>query len=225
MPSEMLRKGPSYKADLVRYDLPDASIVVKDFTGKPWLWRQVGKFQIKREVAAYRWLGAISGVPRFLGQVDADALALEWVQGGLLKTLPDRVERGAFYVGQLNEIVERIHDRGIAHLDLRSNNNIVVRPDGSVFVLDFASAVRLKPGGLAHRLLFSFLRNLDVSGLLKWKLCLQPSLLTADEQRQLARHDRLSAFWIVNRKRKKGPVPDASGQNDPPDVSASSDGA
>ena len=123
------------------------------------------------------------------------------------------------------EIVDRIHDRGIAHLDLRSNNNIVVRQDGRVFVLDFASAVRLKPGGLAHRLLFSFLRNLDLSGLLKWKLCLQPSMLTADEQRQLARHDRLSAFWIVNRKRKKGPVPDASGQNDPPDGSVSSDGA
>lgn len=218
--SEVLRAGGRHKADIVKVDLGRGPIIVKDFSRKRWWWRRLGRLQIRRELAAYRHIGAVPGVPRLYGRVDADALALQWIDGGQLKTLPDRVRRGAFYVSQLEETVARIHATGLAHLDLRSNNNIVVRRDGRVYVLDFASAVRLRPGGLLHALLFPFLRALDTSGLLKWKRCLEPGRLTAADQARIERHERLSALWVLNRKQK----PSTGRQNaEPPVAPPSSD--
>jgi hypothetical protein len=227
---EWLRRGRYYKADVVKVDLGQGPIVIKDFSRKPWLWRRFGRFQIRREISAYRRLGRMEGLPRFLGAVDGEALALEWIDGGLLKTLPDRVERGARYVAELTRIVDRIHAMGLAHLDLRSNNNIVVRKDGRVFVLDLASAVHLRPGSLLHRAFFAFLRDLDVSGLLKWKLCLQPDTITPAERKRIDRYARLSAFWLFNRKQHKrlDRLQEKTGrrlQKDPSVGCGSSDGA
>jgi serine/threonine protein kinase len=158
---------------------------------------------IANEYRAYRHLAGVAGVPRLIGRIDACGLAIEWIDGELLATAPDRIERGAAYVGRLRTVIDAIHATGLVHLDLRSNKNIVLARDGKIIVVDFGTAIRLRPGGLAHRLLFEFLRLQDLSGYLKWKRTLDAGPLTEEEQRWSERHARVRPLWRFNRKRPR----------------------
>ena len=79
---EVLKLGEPDKADLLTVDLGRGPMVIKDFGAKRWWVRLIGRFQIARESRAYRRLGSIPGIPRWIGRIDAHALAVEWIDGG-----------------------------------------------------------------------------------------------------------------------------------------------
>lgn len=199
----MLEAGRSIKADLSCVDLGPGPLVVKDFAAKAAWVRAIGRVQIARECRAYRWLGPLPGLPRFIGRIDAYALAIEWIDGEPL----DRAARGgdgAELYARLERIVERLHQRGLVHLDLRGRQNVLLGRDGEVYVLDLAGAVWLRPGGWPARLLARGLALADRAAMLKWKRLLDAGPLTESDRAFLRRWRWLRALWIFNRK---GPRP------------------
>jgi hypothetical protein len=198
--AEVLREGDPLKADLLRVDLDGCPVLVKDYGRKPWWARLLGRIQVAREYRAYRWLGAMEGIPRLVGRVDAFAVAVEWIDGERLAWAANRISDGPRHVARLREVIDRLHAAGLAHLDLRSNKNVLLRRDGAVIVVDFASAVRFRPGGLAHRAWFEMFRANDLSAYVKWKRTLEAGELTPDERSLLARHRRFRRWWFVNPK-------------------------
>lgn len=198
-----LNPGRAEKADLLSLDLGDGPMVIKDFGGKRWWVRLIGRLQIGREYRAYRWLGAIPGVPRLIGRIDAHALAIEKVDGKQLGVSPERREVGPRLFPGLRTIVERIHDKGMVHWDLRTRDNVLYTPDDDVYILDFASAVWMRPGSLLHRLLFARMKLIDDSALLKWQELLGAGEPTPSEAEFLRRYERWRGLWPFNPKRRK----------------------
>lgn len=198
--TRLLKNGGPTKADLLVVDAGAGPLVVKDFSRKAWWMRGLGRLQVGRECRAYHWLGPAPGLAHLVGRIDAHALALEWIEGHELDHAPDRHERGAAYLAKLGEIVERLHARGLAHLDLRGRDNVMVDAEGRVRVLDLASAVWFRPGSLAHRLLFPWFRKVDAAALLKWKWLLGLGPYTDEEQAFLRRFSLWRSLWIFNRK-------------------------
>jgi tRNA A-37 threonylcarbamoyl transferase component Bud32 len=67
--------------------------------------------------------------PRFLGFIDADAIAIEFVEGQPISRLaPKPAARAA---RQLSRALRCLHASGMYHLDLRSGGNIPSRPRGT----------------------------------------------------------------------------------------------
>ena len=196
----VLHRGAPNKADLLLVDLGEGTFVVKDFASKPPLWRLLGRAQIAREAAAYRHLEGVEGVPRFLGRIDAHAIAIERIEGERLAFAPDRFERGPGYVSRLRELVARLHARGLVHNDLRGRENVLVRRDGSLVIVDLAGALRLHPRGLLFRLFAAA----DEAAVLKWKALLAPGTFTEDERVFLERFARWRRLWPFNRKAREG---------------------
>ena len=79
---------------------------------------------------------------------------------------------------------------------------MLVRPDGTLVLVDLAGAFCLRPGGWLQRLFGPALALSDESALLKWKALLAPGSFTEDEERFLRRFRFWRSLWIFNRKRK-----------------------
>ncbi len=178
-------------------------VVVKDFARSAFWLRWVGRLQIRREIAAYEWLEGVPGVPAFVGRVDPDALAIEKIDGERLAFARLRPEDGLAHVAKLRRIVDAIHARGVVHNDLRGHDNVLLGRDGELTVVDFAAAIRMRPGGIAHRLFFRVLSLPDEAALLKWKGLIAPGSYTPADEVFLRRFERWRAIWPFNSKRRK----------------------
>jgi serine/threonine protein kinase len=172
--------------DLVELDGRD--IVIKDVAARPWpvrVW--LGPWQLDREVRAYGRLVGVPGVPRFLGRVDRQAIAVEFVPGGDLAsarrgTLP------AVFFDLLDGLVGRLHERGVAHGDLH-RHDVISGPAGQPYVVDFSTAVVTGPAcGPLTRLLFRHMRDADRRSVAKLRHRFLPDLPgTVPERRGLYR--------------------------------------
>lgn len=199
-----LKRGSRTKSDLLEVDLGEGAMIVKDFARKPWWIRWFGRLQISREIRAYTRLRGVAGFPALVGRIDADALAIEKVTGHQLAFAPDRFTEAETHMRGLRGAVDRMHRAGVAHLDLRGRENVLVRDDGEIVIVDLGSAICLRPGGIPHRVFFGFLTMLDESAYLKWKLLLTPDRFTREEIRFLRRFRLLRPFWPINRKKAGG---------------------
>lgn len=200
---EVLVSGMGAKADVLVVDVAGGSVIVKDFAGRGLWARRIGQLQIRRELAAYRWLEGVPGIPALVGRIDSFALAIERIDGERLAFAALKPGDGPRIVEELRAILDAIHARGVIHNDLRGRENVLLRRGGGLAVVDFAGAVRLRPGGLAHRFLFRRLATADEAAFLKWKGMIVPGSYTRQDEAFLRRFERWRGLWPFNPKRRK----------------------
>ncbi|HUC42715.1 MAG TPA: hypothetical protein VMR65_01635 [Candidatus Sulfotelmatobacter sp.] len=205
LPHETIVAGRGGKADVSVVRTASGEVVVKDFSRRGFWGRVAGRVQIRRESRAYRWLAGAPGVPRFLGRIDPWALALERLPARQLLHVPLSPQDGPRLLAKLRSILDGIHARGVVHNDLRGRENLLLLENGELAVIDFAGALRLAPGGIAHRLLFGALRTTDEAAFLKWKGILAPGTYDPSEIAFLERFERRRALWPFNPKRRRTP--------------------
>jgi tRNA A-37 threonylcarbamoyl transferase component Bud32 len=195
----VLKRQGWAKADIKRLSLGGLQAILKDFSDKNRLARWIGRLQIRRETRALARLRGISGIPACLGEVAPCGLLLERVKGEpISEWRGERPEEFEAMFQRLKALVAAIHDRGVAHLDLRKRDNILIAAPGTPSIIDFNASVRFARGGLLARLLFPMFRAIDRAALLKWKAQLCPAAMTRDERRHHRRMTRLRRFWIFN---------------------------
>jgi RIO-like serine/threonine protein kinase len=123
---------------------------------------------IRRELRAYRQLGDHPSVPKVVAQLDALAFVLEYRPGDVLgPALRSRVP--ATFVDDLRDAVRQMHARGVVHLDLRHRSNALADPEGRPVLIDFASSLCFRRGGLAARFVLPLLAWIDTRALRKWQ--------------------------------------------------------
>jgi len=197
------RAGPNVARDgLLKPELRPIEIrgipaLVKDYGRRPFLIRAtVGFFSIWREVAIYRILRGLPGIPRFLGQVDGQAFAVERVDGKpVSECRQGRLPDG--FLLRLEALVRRMHARGVVHGDLRQRQNVLVGPGGEPFIIDFASSVGF-PRGFP---LLTMAMLTDQSGVAKLKAKHAPDTLSSGEKRLLLL-DRLRFVRLFRHRRR-----------------------
>ncbi|UCF68820.1 MAG: hypothetical protein JSV80_05905 [Acidobacteriota bacterium] len=173
--------------------------VVKSFARKPWPIRLAGWLQISREQRFLERLRSTRLAPRILARPSRTTLVMEHLGGQPLIECTDP-STSRRMVGELTRALEKIHHMGIVHLDLRGRENAQVRDDGTLVIIDWASALYLPPGSWRHRLLFALLKSVDESARIKWKQILAPDTLTAEERQYARRFHRWRRLWPFNRK-------------------------
>ena len=167
-------------------------LVAKDYRAclAPYRWT-VGRWNLVHEERALRRLTGIDGIPELRGRIGRWILVMSWLRGRDLGKVRKYRQTPAFY-DRLAEMVEEMHRRGVVHLDLRQRRNILFRPKvRSPAILDFGSALCLRPGGTLHRLL----ARIDRSGVLKYKDRARPGSLSESEERALRRMERRRKLW------------------------------
>lgn len=183
-----IHQGKGYQSSVYEVTWPDGTrAAVKDFSKTPPLFRtMVAPFLVRRETAALRWLNGTPGVPRFLGTVDRLAFALEYVEGRPL----DKYHKGElpdWVFPKVQAAIDAMHERGVSHCDLKRRSNLLLTPEGEVFLIDFAAAVI---GGRPLHPFANWLQKemarVDDKSVPRLKNFVAPELLTEEDRRKLA---------------------------------------
>lgn len=161
----VLHHGRARNPDVLLVATPDGPVVVKDFAPRgPFVRALLGPWLQRREMRAYRALAGHPAVPRLLGPIDALAFAVEYRPGRRMsRRLAGTLAPG--FVARLSDAVRAMHERGVVHLDLRHRSNVLVDEGGDPVLIDFASALVLRPGSRLVRWLARF----DWSAVEKWR--------------------------------------------------------
>lgn len=190
----VIRQGTYFKPEIRVLDMDGVQAAVKDGAAMhPFLRLLMGRRTQRREVGVYQRLQGVHGVPRLLGVIDADAFIIEFIEGETLRRAmpPAQLEKA---LADLKIVIEAIHARRVVHLDLKQKRNVVVKPDHTVAVLDFQSAIRFGSGWFS-RFFFSILKRRDTAGLIKFRGRYLPDSLTPEERKRYERELRLAKCW------------------------------
>lgn len=121
-----------------------------------------------REYAAYQRLAGVIGVPACYGLIDRRYLLLEYVPGTPYREAQFRDRERWFEL--LLETLHAIHERGVAHGDLKSKGNLLVAEGERPCVLDFGTAFVHKDGfHPVNNWCFRTARQLDLNAWVKHK--------------------------------------------------------
>jgi hypothetical protein len=193
-PHTLLRDGRWANARVSRVVIDGRRWVVKDFAVRPWWVRNsIGRWLIGRELRTLRRLDGIDGVPAGAFQIDAHALAFEYVEGETFGQT-DVARQTASYFVALEALMQAIHQRGIVHLDTRGSGNVLMRPDGSPALIDFQSALstrRMLPP------LRRLLESVDLTGVYKKWQQVDPSTMGPERAALNERMARWRRLWLL----------------------------
>ncbi len=179
------------------YRGPDGTLAVAKLGRRTRLFgvgmRWSGRFLARREIAMYRRMQGVNGVPALIGPVEDHGMMHAFVPGhplGRREEVPD-----AFF-DQLADLLRQTHARHMAYVDLNKRQNILMGEDGRPWLIDFQISLYLPPIGVTGLPPFQwFLRRFqqaDWYHYAKHKRRLRPDLMTPEETR-LA--ERISV-WI-----------------------------
>ena len=146
----------------------------------PLAW--VGRLLAAREQACLTHLADVEGVPRFFSRWERTGIIREYVPGHALQK-GERVEDG--FHDRLRRCLDRMHDRGMAYVDLEKCENVLVGDDGNPYLFDFQISwylPRLWGGELwPARWIRGKLQNADRYHLRKIMRRTRPDLLSSEE--------------------------------------------
>lgn len=103
--------------------------------GLPLAW--LGELMARYEAAVLRQVHDIRGVPRLVGMHGRTGLMHEYIPG---QPLTRDTEVDMEFCRELFLLVRRLHERGVAYVDLEKAENILVGEDGLPYLFDFQVA-------------------------------------------------------------------------------------
>ena len=169
--------------------------IVKDCHGLPFYSRWLAKILMWREYRILLKLDGLAQLPQVRETIDGNAFSMNFMAGEPLSP-----ENYAFaprrIADDLLQLVEKLHQREVFHLDLRQRQNILLGDGLKVQIVDFGASWA---PSLLPRLLFGrLLANVDRSAALKYLARFAPEEMTCDEAKQLLRGLWLRRLWVFS---------------------------
>ena len=183
---EILREHTSTRPVIWVMEEDGIRFVVKDFSRNGFWFRTiVGRFLVWRERKALKALAGIEGVPALCRVMDGPALVMEFLPGRSIENLELERKLPETFFDSLEDLVDRVHARGVAHCDLKRASNTIVGPEEAPYLIDWGASIsrsefRVFPLDLIYR---RFLRD-DHMSIIKLKLRHRPGAVSAREKEQ-----------------------------------------
>ena len=190
----IFNEGKIANATVLRYTGNNLDIVIKDFSGSPRIIRStLGRYFIFTEARSLKRLKDIPSFPVNATVISPYTLAYDYIEGKILAHYKNQKLEKEFFL-RLEEIVHKMHNNRLAHMDLRCYGNVIVGIDRNPYVIDLQSAVNIK---WMPQIIQRILKSSDLSGVYKcWKFaCSEP--LDNEREKDLIQFNRLKKFWLL----------------------------
>jgi len=190
-PTTILKDEGDGTARVVRCELPQGPVVLKEWRPRGLLLRVWARWLMRREIRHSQRLSGLPGIPRYLGHDGDRALIVECVDGSHLRRRlqPALLRKG---LDSLQETLHALHARRFLHLDLHQKRNTIIDAEGRAWLVDLGQGVDCSRG--FARLLFPLLAPIDQRAVLKFRARYAPDTLDP------GRRDELVARFSVRRR-------------------------
>jgi predicted Ser/Thr protein kinase len=190
-----------YQGHVYLYDHEGRRLIVKAPTG----WgpiRLLYRAMLRNEHRVYSKLAGLNGIPRCHGLLERRYLVLEYVDGVPIRKANIR-DRNAFF-SRFFELIEQLHDAGVAHGDMKKKDNVLVVGGCEPYVIDFGVAVVKKPGfAPINRYLYRIAKRFDFNAWVKLKTGFKTGALIEREDEHYERTGvETFARWVKRRYQK-----------------------
>ena len=176
------RQAQGSRPDVLLIEIEGEQAVLKDFSNSDRGFSHfIGPLLVHREVRSLKKLDGMRGIPRLLRRVNRYAFLIAAIDATPASQLRDCGCPQSFF-DNLNNLLDRMHDRGVAHCDLRSAGNTLIDRNQQPWLVDFVASIHQgSRWNLPGRWIFSQFVRADHSAELKLKKRLSPELLTTHE--------------------------------------------
>lgn len=181
------------------YEGPSGKVVVK-IGRQAWAFviplKFIGKFLARRESRLLRAVAGLEGIPVCLGEVLGTGLVRRFVEGAPVAK-NDSLDNDFF--PRLSSLLDQIHKRNMAYVDLEKRENILRGEDGRPYLIDFQISYKVE-GWLGKswpaKWMLGILQRSDRYHLMKHWRRLRPDQL---DEATLAACDK-PPFWIAGHR-------------------------
>ncbi len=178
------------------YECGDGHVVCKfhreaAFFGLPLLW--LGRLSAAYESVLLGQVEDLEGVPRLRARLGRTVVVRDFVEG---KPLERRSDVSDEFFPQLIRLIEQLHQRGIAYVDLEKAANILKGEDGRPYLIDFQAAFYVPERFLGQTSAVRCLRQ----------LLQKADLYHAMKHYRRSRPDQLGPHGVAQTRRKPWPV-------------------
>ena len=178
------------------YECGDDRVVCKfhreaPFFGLPLLW--LGKLSAAYEAAVLGQVGDLEGIPRLRARLGRTVVVRDFVAGTPLERGSDVSDE---FFPQLIRLLNQLHQRGIAYVDLEKAPNILKGEDGRPHLIDFQAAFYVPERFLGQTAAVRCLR----------RLLQKADLYHGMKHYRRSRPDQLGPQGVEQTRRKPWPV-------------------
>ncbi|MBN2126111.1 MAG: hypothetical protein JW821_17565 [Deltaproteobacteria bacterium] len=166
--------------------------VVKDYSANGVFYRNtVGRFLVWREYRAYRRLRGLKGVPSLYRVIKGLAMVIERIPGRPMEGLEGERRLAPEFFDDLRVLVSDIHNRGIAHCDLKRAPNVILGEDGRPYIVDWSASILQREFGFypASLIYERFVAD-DFNGVTKLQLRHCPEAIRSEDRKRFAHRSR-----------------------------------
>lgn len=181
--SRVLSQG--YQGKTVIYEQNGMRLVIK-MPPTSGLLRFIYAMMLRHEYRAYSMLSGMSGIPRCYGLLHRRFLVLEYIDGETLRK--KQPEDRDYFFARMLEIIKELHKRGIAHVDLKKKENILIVNGSEPVFVDFGVAARRKNGfRIVNDYIFRVAKHFDYNAWIKHKYNRQYESVSDEDRQYLKR--------------------------------------
>ncbi|MGH8770668.1 MAG: hypothetical protein ACREV2_05735, partial [Burkholderiales bacterium] len=161
------RFGRGYQGEIYLYEKDSERFIVKFASGRGVL-RWLRARMLRNEFAAYQRLRGFEGSPCCYGLLNGKYLVLAYMNGIPIRRAP--ISDPARFFDSLFVFIKELHARGVAHADLKRQDNLLVVDGSRPCLVDFGMAVLRKEGfAPVNHFLFRLACQFDLNAWIKLK--------------------------------------------------------
>lgn len=156
-----------YQGKTLLFDEHGHKLVIKVPLGNV-LTRPINLALLRHEYRIYQQLEGMPAVPNCYGMAGDEYMVLEFIEGQTIRQ--NRPDSDSDFYKNLFDAIQQMHQRGVAHFDLKRKENLLVTKDQQPVMIDFGVSVLNKGGRhYLNRYLFRLGKQFDLNAWVRHK--------------------------------------------------------
>jgi len=155
---------------LFKIETDEKAYLIKSANQDHWWSKAINRWSIRHEFKIYEILENLDGIPKCYGLTKDGSLVLEYIDGESYRSKQFELDGNDQFFNSLLELIKSMHDKGIAHGDLKRKDNLLVGGDLNPYLIDFGTAlIKENRSGFFKKIIFNFLKKTDLNAWVKHK--------------------------------------------------------